>query len=200
MTGSRLGSSSRDDRGPITQAARRASGPYPDLGGAFTPLYQRLVELGVATRITHMGKIGPRGRSADFLVDDPAGFLRDLEATGRFCVDTPVGRILHRGTTSLREDRETHSLHVALDDEGRVLAHLDRYSPVASARRRGSCRYAAHRVVIHTAARAFGDLVRYLFGHRVDCAPLLLSLRDAALEPAACVGEPPDPLAPALRT
>ncbi|HEY8201871.1 MAG TPA: hypothetical protein VII47_11005, partial [Actinomycetota bacterium] len=44
------------------------------------------------------------------------------------------------------------------------------------------------------------DLVRYLFGHRVDCAPLLLSLRDAALEPAACVGEPPDPFAPALRT
>jgi len=76
-------------RGPLLpivnsdEAARRRS--HADLGGAFTPLYQRLVELGVAGRI--VGKIGPRGCSADFAVDEPGAFLRDLETSGHFCSD-----------------------------------------------------------------------------------------------------------------
>lgn len=162
---------------------------YPDLGGAFTPLYQRLQELGVASRVVHVGKIGPRGRSADFVVDDATAFLDDLERTGRFCEDTAAGRILHRGKASWREDRNAHSLHVAVDPDGRVLAHLDRFSPVAAARRRGFCCYSPGRVLVHTAARVAGDLIRFVFGRRVDCAPLLLSLRRARLEALACPGE-----------
>jgi NRPS condensation-like uncharacterized protein len=163
------------------------AGPYPDLGGAFTPLFQRLRELGVATRVVHMGKIGPRGRSADFVVDDPEQFVRELEATGRCCVDTPAGRILHHGRASLREDRRTHSLHVAVEQDGRVLAHLDRFSPVSRASDRRTCRYSVRRVLVHNAARLAGDLVRLVFGHRIECAPLLLSLGTAGAGPS---GEP----------
>src|SRR5207249_708738 len=170
---------------------RPPSGAYPDLGGTFTPLYQRLQELGVASRVVHVGKIGPRGRSADVVVDNAIAFLDDLERTGRFCEDTPPGRILHRGKASWREDRKAHSLHVAVDPDGRVLAHLDRFSPVAAAKRRGFCRYSPGRVLVHNAARVLGDLIRFLFGHRVDCAPLLLSLRRARFEAQACPGEAP---------
>ena len=150
---------------------------YPDLGGAFTPLYQRLRELGVASCITEIGKIGPRGRSADFAVDDPGRFLDAIRDTGRCCTDTPVGRILHPGKVSLREDRLSQSLHIALGDDGRVLAHLDRLSPLGGCRRGETCRYSPLRVLAHNAARLWGDLFRLLFGHRLDCAPLLLSLR-----------------------
>jgi NRPS condensation-like uncharacterized protein len=186
---------------PDDVAQRAPSGAYPDLGGAFTPLYQRLQELGVASRVVHVGKIGPRGRSADFFVDDATAFLADLERSGRFCEDTAAGRILHRGKASWREDCKARGLHVAVDPDGRVLAHLDRYSPVAAARRRGYCRYSPSRVVVHTAARVASDLIRFVFGHRVDCAPLLLSLRRARLEPQACP-HPEDPgmLGPAAET
>src|SRR5712691_8927929 len=118
----------------------RASGSYPDLGGAFTPLYRRLQELGVASRITEIGKIGPRGRSADFSVDDPARFLRDVESSGRCCTDTPVGRILHPGKISLRENRTAHCLHIAMGQDGRVLAHLDRLSPLGRPKVGETCR------------------------------------------------------------
>lgn len=153
-----------------------------DLGGAFTPLYQRLLELGVAARLVDIGKIGPRGRSADFEVDDPGQFIDALKGSGRCCTDTPVGRILHPGKISIREDRFSQSLHVAMDANGHVLAHLDRLSPVRAGRRGETCRYSPWRVVVHNAARLWGDLFRHLFGHRLDCAPLLLSLREVQAE------------------
>jgi hypothetical protein len=60
----------------------RPSSSYPELGGAFTPLYQRSNELGVASRMVEVGRIGPRGRSADFAVDDPDKFVSALRAAG----------------------------------------------------------------------------------------------------------------------
>lgn len=158
------------------------TGAYPDLGGAFTPLYQRLQEFGVASRITEIGKIGPRGRSADFAVEDPGQFLQAIRSTGRTCTDTPVGRILHPGKISLRENRTSHCLHIAMGQDGRVLAHLDRLSPLAASKEGETCRYSAPRVLAHNATRLWGDLFRSLFGHRLDCAPLLLSLRQAQAE------------------
>jgi NRPS condensation-like uncharacterized protein len=154
-----------------------AVGPYPDLGGSFTPLYQRLLELGVASRITEFGKIGPRGRSADFAVDDPEQFIKDVRNTGRCCTDTPLGRILHPGKISLRENRVSYSLHLAIGAGGRVLAHLDRLSPLVDHPCGEICRYSLLRVLAHNTARLWGDLFRSLFGHRLDCAPLLLSLQ-----------------------
>jgi len=140
-------------RGPLLpivnsdEAARRRS--HADLGGAFTPLYQRLVELGVAGRI--VGKIGPRGCSADFAVDEPGAFLRDLETSGHFCSDRPVGRMLHRGTISLRELRKARGpacgcrdqrpgagppRHILSVRRGRPRPRV----PVFASARRGSCR------------------------------------------------------------
>src|ERR1051326_565222 len=155
----------------------KSSSPFraaSDLGGAFTPLSQRLQDLGVAARIVEIGKIGPRGRSADFAVDDPEAFINALKSSGRCCTHTPLGRILHRGKISIREDRFSQSLHIAIDARGHVLAHLDRLSPVRAGRRGETCRYSPWRVVLHNAARLWGDLFRHLFGHRLDCAPLLL--------------------------
>ncbi|MEX2586681.1 MAG: hypothetical protein WD602_01630 [Actinomycetota bacterium] len=170
-----------------------ASRSYPDLGGTFTPLYRRLQELGLAKYVTHVGKIGPRGRSADFFVEDRDSFIAVLKDAGQFCEDTPAGRILHRGKACWREDTKARSLHIAIGSDGHVTAHLDRYSPVARARKDGLCRYSPGRIAVHNAARVIGDLVRFLFGHRVDCAPLLLSLRGRRGPDLACVGEPPDP-------
>ncbi|MGH2689830.1 MAG: hypothetical protein ACRDKW_13650 [Actinomycetota bacterium] len=167
------------------------SGAYAEFGGTFTPLFRRLEEMGLASRVVHMGKIGPRGRSADFVVDDARAFLADLEATGRFCRDTPAGRILHPGKASWREDRKARCLHVAVDPDGRVLAHLDRFSSVAAARRGRSCRYSAGRVLVHNAGRLAGDLIRFAFGHRVDWAPMLLSLRRARFRAQACPSDDP---------
>jgi len=124
---------------------------HADLGGAFTPLYQRLVELGVAGRIVEIGKIGPRGCSADFAVDEPGAFLRDLETSGHFCSDRPVGRMLHRGTISLRELRKARGpacgcrdqrpgagppRHILSVRRGRPRPRV----PVFASARRGSCR------------------------------------------------------------
>jgi len=168
-----------DPAAPAAPGPEKLSGSYADLGGAFTPLYRRLKELGVAGRIVAIGKIGPRGRSADFAVDDPDHFVRDLTSGERCCTDTRVGRILHPGKISVREDRTSHSLHVALSTDGGVLAHLDRLSPLRPHGCEQTCRYSPLRVLGHNAARLWGDLFRYLFGHRLDCAPLLLSLQQA---------------------
>lgn len=108
--------------------------------------------------------------------------------------------ILHPGKASLREDRRAHSLHVAVDEGGRVLAHLDLFSPVSRASGLRTCRYSLRWVLIHNAARVAGDLVRFVFGHRVDGAPLLLSLSKAGVELPAHrvqIDERPDlPVAP----
>lgn len=79
----------------------------------------------------------------------------------------------------MREDRTSHSLHVAMSTDGGVLAHLDRISPLRPHGCEQTCRYSPLRVLAHNAARLWGDLFRYLFGHRLDCAPLLLSLQQA---------------------
>lgn len=182
-------------------APAKPLGSYPDLGGAFTPLYRRLTELGVAGRIVGIGKIGPRGRSADFAVDDPGQFLDALRSSERCCTDTRVGRILHPGKISVREDRTSNSLHVAMNADGKVLAHLDRLSPLRPGGCGQTCRYSPLRVLAHNAARLWGDLFRYLFGHRLDCAPLLLSLKQAQatgreLREAGAGETPPHPGAP----
>lgn len=167
----------------ITSETTHSAGP--DLGGAFTPLYQRLRELKVASRIIDVGRIGPRGRSADFMVDDRAAFLRDLQASGRFCTDTSRGRILHWRKISLREVASTDALHVSVGDDSWVLVHLDRSSPLAGAEPGQPCRYSLPRILVHNVTTLSGDLLRLLFGRRLDCAPLLLSMRRAAVIAAA---------------
>src|SRR5207245_2225669 len=57
-----------------------------------------------------------------------------------------------------------------------------RLSPLAASKEGEPCRYSAPRVLAHNAARLWGDLFRSLFGHRLDCAPLLLSLRQVQAE------------------
>src|SRR5713226_4959025 len=64
-------------------------------------------------------------------------------------------------------------LHVAVGTNGRVRAHLDTYSPFAGAAHDPGCRYSPQRVVAHVATRLSTDLFRFLFGHRLDCSPLL---------------------------
>ena len=181
MTGDLLSTPTSDEAN-----RKRPSHFHADLGGAFTPLYQRLVEVGIAGRIVEIGKIGPRGCSADFAVDDPGAFLHDLQASGHFCSDRPVGRMLHKGTVSLRELRKARGLHVAVGTNGRVRAHLDRYSPFAGNVQGPGCRYSPQRVVAHVASRLSADLFRFLFGHRLDCSPLLLSLSQPELDDSAC--------------
>lgn len=87
---------------------------------------------------------------------DPARFLRDLEASGRFHRDNAVGRIFHPGAVSLRERVAEDSIHIVMD-RGRIKAHVDRYSPVRFTRD-GAASYAFWRSAVHNVAGAVTDL------------------------------------------
>lgn len=80
------------------------------------------------------------------------GFIEHMLANGRFCRDTPLGGVLHPGVVSFREITDGDSLHVCIDGDDRISAHVDRFSPVAGARPDGCCRYSVRAVATHLAA------------------------------------------------
>ena len=97
---------------------------------------------------------------------DQRRFFTDLVASGRFCRDTPIGGILHRGSISLREISPGDGLHVCIDPDNRVSVHVDRLSPVAGGRADGTCRYSLAAVVRHLANHLGSQLARAARGAR----------------------------------
>jgi hypothetical protein len=133
-----------------------------------TPLYHRLTELGVWTILDRLLRMGPNGRSGEFIARDSDALVDNLMRTGRFCVDTKAGRILHPATRSLRELSNRESLHLSLEG-GLVTAHLDRISPLAgSDSDKGHCRYSISRIAAHITGRLGSKLVRGFRGGWIE--------------------------------
>lgn len=90
-------------------------------------------------------------------VPDPAGFVRGLDASERFHRDNAVGRIFHPGAISYRETVPENSVHIVLEN-GRIFAHVDRYSPVRFTKD-GQARYAFWRIAVHNVAGTVTDVL-----------------------------------------
>jgi hypothetical protein len=113
-------------------------------------LYNRLTTLGMWHHVRFVGGLWTSGvGGAHLTVDDHRAFFAGLLASGRFCVDTALGGILHRGSTSVREITSGDSLHLSIDSGNMVSAHVDAISPVASAETGGRCRYDPVRAQAH---------------------------------------------------
>jgi hypothetical protein len=107
-----------------------------------TSLYNRLSRFGLWSHVLYTGGIWTNGMGgAHFTVKDRLSFFSSLLASGRFCVDTAVGGMLHRGATSVREISTGDSLHLILSSGDGVSAHIDAISPVAGRQEGGLCRY-----------------------------------------------------------
>ncbi|HVL99915.1 MAG TPA: condensation domain-containing protein [Egibacteraceae bacterium] len=100
---------------------------------------------------THLQGSGPSAGP------DQAAFLRELEASERFQRDNAVGRIFHPGAVSYRQAVAENSVHFVWE-RGRLLAHVDRYSPVRFTKD-GTARYAFWRVAVHNVAGAVTDVL-----------------------------------------
>lgn len=96
---------------------------------------------------------GPTGEEAR------CDLIKALEANTTFRRDSFWGGILHPGKVSYREVSATESLHILIDRDGNVSAHVDDVSPL---RRRsdGSCKYAWGRVVAHNVLVVIEDAAR----------------------------------------
>ncbi|HEU5002711.1 MAG TPA: hypothetical protein VFW71_08030 [Actinomycetota bacterium] len=114
-------------------------------------LYRRLEALGVADRVRCWFLQKPDGSAGSLIVDDREGFVADLVATGRFCVDTRGGGMLHGGFTSLREHSPdtNQALHVSVGCRDLLWAHTDSVAPNADSRADGHCVYDRRRVARH---------------------------------------------------
>lgn len=97
------------------------------------------------------------GTSPPSEIADLAAFLRSLEASGRFHRDNAVGRVFHPGAVSYREAVAEDSVHIVVED-GRVTAHVDRYSPVRFTKD-GVARYAFFRITVHNVAGTVKDVI-----------------------------------------
>lgn len=82
-----------------------------------------------------------------------------LDDTGRFHRDSPLGRIFHPGTVSYREISSHDSLHIAVAAENRVSVHVDRISPLA-VDDPAAARYSFARVLHHNVAHCRDALRR----------------------------------------
>lgn len=102
-------------------------------------------------------------------VEQPTAATRelfaDLVATGRFCRDTRLGGLFHRGDVSLREVSDGDSLHLCVDG-ARVTAHVDHFSPVAGSCPDGRCRYSVRAVLSHLVAHLRAQVRQLLCGAR----------------------------------
>lgn len=133
---------------------------------------------------------------------DRRRFFSDLVTSGRFCRDTPVGGVLHRGTVSLREISDGDSLHVCVDGDDRVTVHIDHFSPVAGARTDGTCRYSVGAVVAHLVAHVRDQVRRAASGARgrhrcrLECDLVELSGEEAEGAPGDGHAPPPAPGSP----
>lgn len=94
------------------------------------------------------------------------GFIEHMTASGRFCRDTPIGGVLHPGVVSFREITDGDSLHVCIDGDDRITAHVDRFSPVAGARPDGCCRYSVRAVAAHVLAHLVAQARQLAHGAR----------------------------------
>lgn len=150
---------------PVTR-----SRPRPTTAPA--PVPNRVADLGLRSPVTVDGQPVRRGATHHFTTEDPAALVQELEASGRFRRDTPLGAIFHRGKVSLREVSPAHSLHITVGKGNRVSAHVDRYSPLASSQPEQRAKYALHRIAAHNVAGLAADLVRLIPGRRRrSCAP-----------------------------
>jgi predicted small metal-binding protein len=82
-----------------------------------------------------------------------------LDVTGEFHRDSPLGRIFHPGTDSYREISPTDSLHIAVTPDNHVSVHVDRVSPLADGPA-GRSRYSFVRVVHHNVAHGIDACAR----------------------------------------
>lgn len=145
-----------------------------------TPVYRRLTELGVWTLLDRLIRIGPSGRHAQFITGDSDALIDRLMATGRFCVDTRAGKILHPATHAIRELSNRESMHLSFEG-GLVSAHLDRISPlVGSDSDKGHCRYSISRIVAHITGRLGSRLVRGFQGGWIELDVRCDQVRDQA--------------------
>ena len=126
------------------------------------PVPHRVADLGLQSPVRPEGHMTRRSRNHYFVTEDPEALVRELEATGRFRRDTPLGGMFHRGEISLREVAPTHSLHITLGRGNRVSAHVDRYSPLARTQPESGAKYSMARVAAHNVAGIASDLVRIL--------------------------------------
>lgn len=105
---------------------------------------------GYSPRVKRPQRAPRAGTSPPSEIADLAAFLRSLEASGRFNRDNAVGRVFHPGAVSYRETVAEDSVHIVVED-GRVTAHVDRYSPVRFTKD-GVARYAFFRITVHNVA------------------------------------------------
>ncbi|MGH2770089.1 MAG: hypothetical protein ACRDJF_06140, partial [Actinomycetota bacterium] len=113
-------------------------------------LYKKLMALGLWRHIRSVGGSLTRGAGgASFVTHDNQAFFEDLIRSGGFCQDTRTGGMLHRGVISLREVTSGPALHLTLEPDDRITAHLDKSSPVVSAKAGGHCRYERSVVAAH---------------------------------------------------
>ncbi|HET7489062.1 MAG TPA: hypothetical protein VFJ85_14120 [Acidimicrobiales bacterium] len=130
----------------------------------------------------------PKGTTG---VKEPALF-GDLVATGRFCRDTRLGGLLHRGSVSLREVSDGDSLHLCVEGS-KVTAHVDHFSPVAGTCPDGRCRYSVRAVIAHVVAylrsqaRQLAAGARGRHRCRLECEVV----EDERCEPASPPAPPP---------
>ncbi len=93
---------------------------------------------------------------------DEPGLFQQLEASGRFRRDTPLGGILHRGKLSFREVSPNDSLHVVIDGN-RMSVHVDQVCPL-DCEAEGPTRYSLIRVLAHNLSDVATSLGRRLQG------------------------------------
>ncbi len=89
---------------------------------------------------------------------EPYPLFSQLDATGLFHRDTPVGRIFHPGTISYREISAGDSVHITVSSGNRVAVHVDSLSPLVLRER--ACRYSIVRAVGHNVVHAVEAVVR----------------------------------------
>lgn len=135
-------------------------------------LYRRLRELGMWR---HVRAVRMAAHRAELLTDNGEALIAELLATARFCLDTGAGGILHPRQSSLREVSTVDSLHLSVDRQGVVTAHIDGVSPVIGREPGGRCRYGLAQVTAHV---------------RREVLPLALSLaRPRLLQSPAPAGQ-----------
>lgn len=87
---------------------------------------------------------------------------RALERNQRFRCDTPIGRMLHVGTSSYREMAPRNAVHITVNGN-RISAHVDDVSPLRNDVQ-GQTHYSWARVFLHTFYVLERDLGRRLRG------------------------------------
>lgn len=146
----------RELRGPVSRRRRTAGQVIHRLGtlGLESPLH---AEPGQRSQ-------GPTHR---FRVEDAGAFLREVEETGRFRRDTRLGALFHRGKISLREVTASDSLHITVEPDNRVSAHVDRYSPLAKVQTDDAKpRYSLLGIAAHNITGMAADAARLIPGRR----------------------------------